>query len=68
MLISDFRCSGIACRLATIEGYLIQVPVIAIFTKMDTLGNSASNELILDDVPYAKTKEQAPARGNDIQK
>ena len=45
---------------------LIQVPVIAIFTKMDTLDKRAFNELILDDVPYTKAKEQAPARAKDI--
>jgi hypothetical protein len=45
---------------------LIQVPVIAIFTKMDALDARAFNELMLDDVSYAKAKEQAPARGQDI--
>lgn len=45
---------------------LIQVPVIAIFTKMDALDDRAFNELILDDVPYTKAKTQARARGEDI--
>jgi hypothetical protein len=45
---------------------LIQVPIIAIFMKMDALDARAFNELMLDDIPYAKAKEQAPARGEDI--
>ena len=45
---------------------LIQVPVIAIFTKMDTLDKRAFNELILNEVPYTEAKEQAPARAKDI--
>jgi hypothetical protein len=45
---------------------LIQVPVIAIFTKMDALDDRAFNELILEDVPYTKAKAQARARGEDI--
>ena len=96
LLISDFYGSGIACRLATIEGWpkqrwaylrvaremvsecthyqssalltliFIQVPIIAIFTKMDALDARAFNELILDDVPYAKAKMQAHSRGEEI--
>jgi len=42
------------------------VPVIAIFTKMDALDNRAFNELILDDVPRREAKMQARARGEAI--
>jgi len=42
------------------------VPIIAIFTKMDALDARAFNELILDDVPYAEAKMQARSRGEDI--
>jgi hypothetical protein len=40
---------------------LIQVPVIAIFTKMDALDKEARNQLMWDDdVPPAKIKKEVP--------
>jgi len=45
---------------------LIQVPIIAIFTKMDALDLMAFNELVLDGVPLAKARMQAPDRGKHI--
>jgi GTPase len=46
---------------------LIQVPVIAIFTKMDALDDEARNQLMWDDdVPLAKIKEEVPIRAKAI--
>ena len=46
---------------------LIQVPVIAIFTKMDALDDEARNQLMWDDdVPVAKIKEEVPIRAEAI--
>jgi hypothetical protein len=46
---------------------LIQVPVIAIFTKMDALENEARNQLMWDDdVPPAKIEEEVPIRAEAI--
>lgn len=45
---------------------LIQVPVIAIFTKMDALDKEARNQLMWDGVPPAKFKEEVPIRAEAI--
>jgi hypothetical protein len=46
---------------------LIQVPVIAIFTKMDALDDEAYNQLMWeDDVPPAKIKAEVPIRAEAI--
>jgi hypothetical protein len=46
---------------------LIQVPVIAIFTKMDALDDEARNQLMWDDdVLPAKIKEEVPIRAKAI--
>jgi GTP-binding protein EngB required for normal cell division len=42
------------------------VPVIAIFTKMDALDHQAFEELLDGGVPVAEAKMQARARGEDI--
>jgi hypothetical protein len=46
---------------------LIQVPIIAIFTKMDALDDEARNQLMWDDdIPTAKIKEEVPIRAKAI--
>jgi GTPase len=45
---------------------LIQVPVIAIFTKMDSLDDEARNQLMWDDVPLAKIQKEVPIRAEAI--
>jgi hypothetical protein len=46
---------------------LIQVPVIAIFTKMDALDKEARNQLMWDDsVPAADIKYEVPIRAKAI--
>jgi hypothetical protein len=46
---------------------IIQVPVIAVFTKMDALDNEARNQLMWDDdVPPAKIEEEVPIRAEAI--
>lgn len=45
---------------------VIQVPVIAIFTKMDALDAKARNQLMWEKVPFAQHKEQVPIRAKAI--
>jgi len=42
------------------------VPVIAVFTKMDALDEVARNELMNEEVPFSKLKEQVPIRAKAI--
>ena len=55
-----------ASAIKPIAYFFLQVPVIAIFTKMDGLHSRAFNELMLDDVPFAEAKKQAPTRAQAI--
>jgi GTPase len=44
----------------------ILVPVIAVFTKMDALDDEARNQLMYEEVSFAKIKEQVPVRARAI--
>jgi hypothetical protein len=45
---------------------LIQVPVVAIFTKMDALDDKARNKLMWEGVPFMKHNEEVPKRAKAI--
>jgi len=44
---------------------LIQVPVIAIFTKMDALDKRAFNQLLAKGVPFVEARSEAPSLAKD---
>ena len=44
---------------------LIQVPVIAIFTKMDALDSRAFNQLLNEGLPVKEARSEAPSRAKD---
>ena len=46
--------------------YYLQVPVIAIFTKMDALDERAFNQLLNDGSSFREAKSKAPSVATDI--